>query len=281
MQTLARCKTAGGTSVKRKLLAKPASCWEAVLMRCVPLKELAESSCDNNFVEKKPVPNVLLGDMAYQTVLEAITTNQMKPGDRLSEYMVADWLKISRTPAREALRRLESEGLLASHPRRGLVVATLDESAIYELYSAREVIESTVAAMAARFATDAQISSLTHMVAIESEMIETPDQMFAHNRAFHQQISEAARNRYMVKFLQAISDTSSAFRQASTLVSLHRRQEVLVEHRALVDAIARHDEDAARAAALQHVKGALRARVAVQRGEAAASPAVTRLPRPA
>ena len=219
--------------------------------------------------------------MAYQTVLEAITTNQMKPGDRLSEYMVADWLKISRTPAREALRRLESEGLLASHPRRGLVVATLDESAIYELYSAREVIESTVAAMAARFATDAQISSLTHMVAIESEMIETPDKMFAHNRAFHQQISEAARNRYMVKFLQAISDTSSAFRQASTLVSLQRRQEVLVEHRALVDAIARHDEDGARAAALQHVKGALRARVAVQRGESAASPAVTRPPRPA
>jgi DNA-binding GntR family transcriptional regulator len=219
--------------------------------------------------------------MAYQTVLEAITTNQMKPGDRLSEYMVADWLKISRTPAREALRRLESEGLLASHPRRGLVVATLDESAIYELYSAREVIESTVAAMAARFATDAQISSLTHMVAIESEMIDTPDQMFAHNRAFHQLISEAARNRYMVKFLQAISDTSSAFRQASTLVSLQRRQEVLVEHRALVEAIARHDEDAARAAALQHVKGALRARVAVQRGEAAANPAVTRPPRPA
>jgi len=64
-------------------------------------------------------------------------------------------------------------------------------------------------------------------------------------------------------------------------VSLQRRQEVLVEHRALVEAIARHDEDAARAAALQHVKGALRARVAVQRGEAAASPAVTRLPRPA
>lgn len=281
MQTLARCKTAGGTSVKRKLLAKPASCWEAVLMRYVPLIKKTGSSCDNIFVDKKPVPNVLLGDMAYQTVLEAITTNQMKPGDRLSEYMVADWLKISRTPAREALRRLESEGLLASHPRRGLVVATLDEAAIYELYSAREVIESTVAAMAARFATDAQISSLTHMVAIESEMIDTPDQMFAHNRAFHQQISEAARNRYMVKFLQAISDTSSAFRQASTLVSLQRRQEVLVEHRALVEAIARHDEEAARSAALQHVKGALRARVAVQRGESAASPAVTRPPRPA
>ena len=230
-------------------------------------------------VDKKTASNVLLGDMAYQAVLEAITTNQMKPGDRLSEYMVADWLKISRTPAREGLRRLESEGLLTAHPRRGLVVATLDEAAIYELYSAREVIESTVAAMAARFATDAEISSLQHMVEIEAALLETPDKMFAHNRAFHQLVSEAARNRYMVKFLQTISDTSSAYRQASTLVNVQRREEVLVEHRALVDAIARHDEDAARAAALQHVQGALRARVAVQRGEAAVrklSPAVTK-----
>lgn len=224
---------------------------------------------------KKPISNVLLGDMAYQAVLDAITTNQMKPGDRLSEYMVADWLKISRTPAREGLRRLESEGLLTAHPRRGLVVATLDEAAIYELYSAREVIESTVAAMAARFATDAEISSLRHMIEVEADLIDAPDQMFAHNRAFHQLISEAARNRYMVKFLQSISDTSSAYRQASTLVKPERRHEVLVEHRALVEAIAAHDEEAARAAALRHVQGALRARVAVQRDKrATAGPSV-------
>lgn len=221
-------------------------------------------------VNKKPTSNLLLGDLAYQSVLEAITSNKMKPGDRLSEHMVADWLKISRTPAREGLRRLEGEGLLIAHPRRGLVVASLDESAIHELYSAREVIESTVAAMAARFATDAEISSLQHMVEVEVDLLDAPEKMFAHNRVFHQLISEAARNRYLVKFLQTILDTSSAYRQASTLVNLPRRQEVLVEHRALVNAIALHDEGAARAAALQHVQGALRARVAVQRGEAAA-----------
>ena len=205
--------------------------------------------------------------MAYQAVLEAIRANQMKPGDRVSEYMVADWLKISRTPAREGLRRLESEGLLTSHPRRGLVVATLDEAAIYELYSAREVIESTVAALAARFATDAETSRLIHMVEIEATLTDMPDKMFEHNRAFHQLISEAARNRYLVKFLQMISDTSAAHRQVSTLMNLQRRQEVLIQHRALVEAIERHDEDAARAAALTHVRGALRARVALQRSE--------------
>src|SRR3954466_6920241 len=70
-------------------------------------------------VTKKRASDVSLGDFAYRAIRDAITTNTMKPGDRLSEYMVADWLKISRTPAREGLRRLEGEGLLTSHPRRG------------------------------------------------------------------------------------------------------------------------------------------------------------------
>jgi DNA-binding GntR family transcriptional regulator len=163
----------------------------------------------------------------------------MKPGDRLSEYMVADWLKISRTPAREGLRRLESEGLLTSHPRRGLVVATLDEAAVHELYAAREVLESTVAGMAARFATDADISSLQHLVDSEAAMADTPGRMFEHNLAFHALVAQAARNRYLVKFLQSISDTLSAHRRVSTLVNPERRAEVLREHREMVDAIAR------------------------------------------
>ncbi|HYF16574.1 MAG TPA: GntR family transcriptional regulator [Ramlibacter sp.] len=216
-------------------------------------------------MKRKRASNVSLGDVAYQAIREAITSNTMKPGDRLSEYMVADWLKISRTPAREGLRRLESEGLLTSHPRRGLVVANLDESAVHELYAAREVLESTVAAMAARFATDAEISRLQHMVEIEAAMADRPELMFEHNLAFHKLVSQAARNRYLVKFLQSLADTISAHRSVSTLTSVDRRAEVLQEHRDLVDAISRHDEEAARAAALRHIQGALRARLSVQR----------------
>ncbi len=218
-------------------------------------------------MKKKRDSNLLLGDVAYQAIREAITTNQMKPGDRLSEYMVAEWLKISRTPAREGLRRLESEGLLTSHPRRGLVVATLDDAAVHELYSAREVLESTVAAMAARFATDAQISSLQHLVEVEATLLDTPDKMFEHNHSFHKLISQAARNRYLARFLHSISDTLSAHRRVSNMVSRQRRDEVLMEHSELVDAISRRDEEAARTAAAKHIRGALRARVEVQRSE--------------
>ena len=220
-------------------------------------------------MKKKHDSNLLLGDVAYQAIRQAVTTNQMKPGDRLSEYMVADWLKISRTPAREGLRRLESEGLLTPHPRRGLVVATLDESAVHELYSAREVLESTVAGMAARFATDAEISSLQHMVEVEASLLDAPDKMFEHNLAFHNLISQAARNRYIARFLHSISDILSTHRRVSNLFSRERRDEVLKEPSELVDAIARRDEDGARIAAAHHIRGALRARVQVQRSERA------------
>lgn len=214
---------------------------------------------------------VSLAEVAYQAVRDAIASNEMKPGDRLSEYMVADWLKISRTPAREGLRRLESEGLLTSHPRRGLVVATLDESAVHELYAARELLESTVAALAARFATDAEISSMHHLIEREAQLADAPELMFEHNLAFHRLIAQAARNRYLVKFLRSIADTLSAHRRVSTLVSAERRAEVLQEHRQLVEAITRRDEEAARAAALLHIKGALRARLVVERSAAAAT----------
>lgn len=219
-------------------------------------------------MKPKRVTTALLGDMAYEAIREAIVSNEMKPGDRVSEYMVAEWLKISRTPAREGLRRLETEGLLAAHPRRGLVVATLDESAIHELYAARELLEGTVAAFAARFATDADISSLQHLVERESSLTGSPEMMFEHNQNFHRAVAKAARNRYLAKFLDSIADTLSAHRRVSTMSRTERRAEVLKEHRTLVDAIARRDEAAAREAATRHIQGALRARLAVERAEA-------------
>lgn len=210
-------------------------------------------------------PQESLGDAAYRAVREAIISNKMKPGERLSEYMVAQWLEISRTPAREGLRRLESEGLLTAHPKRGLMVAEFDEAAVHELYAAREVLESMAAGLAARLATDAEISGLQHMLECEASLAKSPVKMFEHNLEFHRMVAQAARNRYLSKFLQSLSDTLSAYRRVSTLVNVQRREEVLREHRELVEAIARRDEVAARAAAQQHIQGALKARLALQR----------------
>jgi DNA-binding GntR family transcriptional regulator len=211
-------------------------------------------------MKRAPASNVLLGQVAYEAIREAMEKGSLKPGDRVSEYKVAQWLKISRTPAREGLRRLESEGLLARHARRGLIVASLDEDALQELYAAREVLEREAAGLAAQHATASEIDTLKHLVEAEATIAEDPKRMYEHNLVFHQLIYRAAHNRYILKFLNAISDAISAHRSISSLVQQARRQAVVREHRAVVAAIARRDAEGARKAAGGHIQSALKAR---------------------
>ena len=215
-------------------------------------------------IKKVQDPNLLLGEVAYESVREAILANDLKPGERISEYKVAEWLGISRTPVREGLRRLENDGMLTQHPRRGLVVASIDDAAIQELYDTRELLESEAASLAARHATEAEIATLRQLVAAEAAMQEKPEAMYEHNRSFHEHIYRAAHNRFLLKFLLLTADTLSTYRNVSTLVFKERRDEVVREHHALCEAIAQRDEEAARAIATQHVQNALRARTRVQ-----------------
>ncbi|MEO6748439.1 MAG: GntR family transcriptional regulator [Casimicrobiaceae bacterium] len=220
--------------------------------------------------------NLLLGEVAYKAIRDAIVANKFKPGDRISEYKVAEWLKISRTPAREGLRRLESEGFLTATPRRGLVVASVDEDAIYELYAAREILEGGAAALAALNATEAELAALEQMVAAETAMTDSPEMMFEHNRLFHRFIYRAARNRYLTRFLQSIYDTLTAHRSISTMHIPARREAVLNEHRELCAALIRRDEVTASRAAVEHVRAALRARMQLEHASLVSSAAPKR-----
>ncbi len=227
--------------------------------------------------------NLLLGEVAYKAIRDAIVANKFKPGDRISEYKVAEWLKISRTPAREGLRRLEAEGFLTATPRRGLVVASVDEDAIYELYAAREILEGGAAVLAARNATEAELAALEQMAAAEAAMSDSPEMMFEHNRLFHRFIYRAARNRYLTRFLQSIYDTLTAHRSISTMHIPARRQAVLDEHHELCAALIRRDEAAASRAAVEHVRAALRARMQLEHASLvnSAGPKRTRKGKPA
>lgn len=210
-------------------------------------------------------PSASLGQLAYQAVRNAIEAGNLTPGDRVSEYKVAEWLSISRTPAREGLLRLESEGLLTSHPRRGLVVASVDNAAVQELYAAREFLEGAAAGLAARNASRPEIDELNQLVEAEAEITNDIEALYEHNKVFHQQIHRASHNRYFVKFLLTLNDIISAERTLSTLTDKKRRQAVLREHRQIIEAITRRDEKAATAAAIAHIRAALEARIKVRK----------------
>jgi len=90
------------------------------------------------------------GDAAYAKLHQAIEDGVFVPGDRLRETDVAQRLSLSRTPVREALRKLEADGIVEHRPRIGAVIRTLDHTEVVELYEMRIVLERTAAEMAAK-----------------------------------------------------------------------------------------------------------------------------------
>lgn len=219
-----------------------------------------------------------LGQMAYDAVRSAIEQGNLTPGDRISEYKVAEWLHISRTPAREGLLRLESEGLLASHPRRGLVVASIDNEMVRELYAAREFLEGQVAGLAAQNASRPEIDELLRLVETEAEvrsLAESRDDsatFYEHNKIFHQQIYRAAHNRYLMKFLSTMNDIIVGEHRLSPFTDKKRRQSILREHRLIAEAIARRDAQGADEAARAHMRAAFEARVKARKEAVPAKP---------
>lgn len=202
-----------------------------------------------------------LAQQAYNSVRDAIEHGTLAPGDRISEYKTADWLNISRTPAREGLLRLEAEGLLTHHPRRGLVVASVDDEALKELFAAREVLERALAGQAARNASGPELDAILRLSEKEPALIGDRDAMIQHNKLFHAQIRKGSHNRYLSRFSATLDDIVAADRRGSSLVDTERRHAVIAEHATLAKAIAARDVEGAEDAAGLHIRNAYEARL--------------------
>jgi DNA-binding GntR family transcriptional regulator len=199
-------------------------------------------------------------ELAYQKLRQAIEAGELKPGQRVMEVEIADWLKVSRTPVREALRRLESEGMLEMEPRNGLVVASISRQAMLELYVMREVLEGTAARLCARNASDIELLELSELVKREAKLVDDLDALVRHNRQFHEAVHRGAHNRYLEKSLSAVNDSMWLLGRSQMLIP-DRAQESVREHAELLKAIERRDPDAADEVARRHVQSARRERL--------------------
>jgi DNA-binding GntR family transcriptional regulator len=204
---------------------------------------------------KQPAPrHGARSEHVYQRLRDAIQQGEFKSGHRVMEIEVADWLNVSRTPVREAIRRLESEGMLEHEPRNGLVVARLDRQAVMELYVMREMLEGTAARLCAQQASEMETQDLAELVERERQLAGNFDALSRHNRRFHEAIRRGAHNRYLEKSLAAINDLGLL---GSPLMLLpHRAEAAATEHAMLVEAIRLRDPEAAEAAARKHVRAA-------------------------
>jgi DNA-binding GntR family transcriptional regulator len=190
----------------------------------------------------------------------AIIDRHYQPGDRLREEELAAWLAVSRTPVREALARLTSEGIVATAPGRGLIVRKLGNSEIDELYALREVLEGTAARFAAQHASEPEIAAMLSIVDTSKRARGNYDELARLNRRFHAAVYGACHNRFLLDALDNLT-TSLALLPGTTLSLAGRETAAVKEHTAIVEAIRLRNGDLAEELTRRHVELARRLRL--------------------
>ncbi|MEM9343304.1 MAG: GntR family transcriptional regulator [Pseudomonadota bacterium] len=200
------------------------------------------------------------GESAYDRLHASIREGVFRPGDRLREEDVAERLSLSRTPVREALRRLEADGIVEHRPRQGAVVRQLAHAEVVELYEMRVVLERTAAEMAAKHGTAAEFDALDDLNAAIAEERNNASQAAAINQDFHRSLYLACRNRFLLEAARALNN-SLLLLGPTTFTDEVRVDVVVRQHQAIVDALRNGDEEAAGAAAEVHLTTSLRQRL--------------------
>ncbi|MEL6767381.1 MAG: GntR family transcriptional regulator [Pseudomonadota bacterium] len=200
------------------------------------------------------------GEAAYEAVLASIRAGRFKPGDRLREEEVGERLKLSRTPVREAIRRLEADGIVEHRPRMGAVIRSLEQREIVELYEMRVVLERTAAEFAAQHGSAAEFDTLDDLNTQIAAEQGNPATAAAINQAFHRHLYVAGRNRFLMEAARALNN-SLLLLGPTTYTDEARIDTVVAQHRSIVDALRNGDAEAAGAAAEAHLQASLRYRL--------------------
>jgi DNA-binding GntR family transcriptional regulator len=206
-----------------------------------------------------------LANSVYNELRRRLVKGELKPGQRLPEIELSAMLGVSRTPVREAIKRLESEGFAAYVSRRGAVVCELTPEQAAELYAVREILEGAAANFAARFATVSEIDILDELILNQREAGTDPVILSKINRQFHQMIYLMAHNRYLLGLLSTAQDYMLLLHE-TTYFDPGRPESALIEHTELVNAIKSRDSERAEAAARKHIREAQRIRMKIQFG---------------
>lgn len=196
----------------------------------------------------------------YRKLISRLKRGEIKPGDYLREQMVAEEFGVSRTPVREALRQLETEGLAVAEPRLGMRIRSLDYTEVMELYEVREVHERAVARIAATKATDIELQELESIQALLEAARSDTAKMVELNQQFHYALLQIAKNRFLTKAVESMQRTVYIL-GPSTLLDDARASSAIKEHRALIQALHNHDPDTAEATMTEHWRNAQRSRI--------------------
>jgi DNA-binding GntR family transcriptional regulator len=192
-------------------------------------------------------------EFVYKQLREEIEGGELRAGQRLREAELAERLRVSRTPVREAMRRLRSEGLIEIAQSRETIVINLDMQRVRELYALREALEGTAARFAARHASPAEIATIRQIFDASMTTANKPAEHARMNRRLHHAIHAAAHNRYLTQALDLLS-SSLALLPGTTFEAPGRMDAARDEHRAIVEAIEARNAAKAEELARQHIQ---------------------------
>ncbi|MFZ5650599.1 MAG: GntR family transcriptional regulator [Bacillota bacterium] len=198
-----------------------------------------------------------LREMVFESLREAIIQGRLKPGERLMEMQLAEEMGVSRTPVREAIRKLELEGFVVMIPRKGAYVSGISVRDIVDVFEVRAALEALAAGLAAERVTDKELEELERSIVLAAELGDKAelDAIVETDTNFHELIYKACRNERLVQIVTHLKEQIQRFRTTS-LSQPGRSRDALYEHRAIVEAISERNIDLAQALAREHVENA-------------------------
>ena len=195
-------------------------------------------------------------DRVYSQVKEHILTGAIPGGQLLSEGEIAQEMAVSRTPVREAFLRLENEGMLRLYPKRGALVVPVTTAEIRDVMEARALLEPWAFARAAGDPRRAALAGelVAHVEQQAGCLARGDDAGFQDaDRAFHEAALVAAGNEILLRFSTSLRDRQVRMGALATRADQGRAAQILVEHRAIAEAVARGDGEAAARLAGEHI----------------------------
>ena len=198
-----------------------------------------------------------LREVVYETLREAIRNGALAPGERLMEIQLAEELGVSRTPVREAIRKLELESFVVMLPRRGTYVANLSLKDINEVFEIRAALDGLAAGLAAERITEEELEQMERLLVEIADHIERHDnqKIVEVDEAFHDILYRASRNERLVGIICNLREQFTRFRSVSINYP-GRLTNTLEEHKQLVEAIAQRNAEQAQQRAREHIENA-------------------------
>lgn len=196
-----------------------------------------------------------LREIVYEQLKIQILTGKIAPGTRMMEVELAEDLGVSRTPVREAIRKLEKEALVVIEPRRGAYVSDVSVKEMVDTLVVREDLEALAASLTAKRITKEELEGLEKKVTDYSEAIASGDmeQIIRADESFHHKIVALSGNKALIQLFSSVQELSLRFRYLY-YEDFTRYENMPVEHKEILEAIKTGDGDAARIVSDNHVK---------------------------